>query len=96
MGEKLAEKGMEKSNNKPIENLEIIKEIWNIIKELENIQCEILFVKVKGHSNNVLNNEADRLAVEAKKTAEKTGKTVGFNGASYSLLGKNNIVYILF
>lgn len=28
----------------------------------------------KGHSNNRLNNEVDRLAVNAKNTARKTGK----------------------
>lgn len=35
----------------------------------------------KGHSNNRLNNEVDRLAVNAKNTARKPGKTIGFNGS---------------
>lgn len=80
--------GWRKSNNKPIENLEIIKKIWNMMEDINQNECEILFVKVKGHSNNALNNEVDRLAVRAKKTAERTGKTVGYNSLPDSLLGK--------
>ena len=57
------------------------------MKKIEDMSCEILFVKVKGHSNNVLNNEADELAVKAKNTAKRTGDTIGFNGRPDPLLG---------
>ena len=42
----------------------------------------------KGHSNNRLNNEVDRLAVNTKNTARKTGKTIGFNGEASLLRTK--------
>lgn len=80
-------KGWKKSNNKPIENLTLIKAIWKLMKDIEGKNSELLFVKVKGHSNNALNNEADDLAVNAKANAKKTGKTIGYNGKSDSLLG---------
>lgn len=80
-------KGWRKSDGKPIENLELVKAIWKMMGEIEGKICEILFVKVKGHSTNVLNNEADKLAVEAKSEAKRTGKTVGYNGNDDSLLG---------
>lgn len=79
--------GWRKSNGKPIENLKLIKAIWKLMGEIEDKNCELLFVKVKGHSNNVLNNEADQLAVEAKNTAKKTGATIGYNGMKDALLG---------
>ena len=80
-------KGWRKSDGKPIENLKLIKAIWKLMGEIENKNCELLFVKVKGHSNNVLNNEADELAVNAKSEAKRTGKTVGYNGEKDTLLG---------
>lgn len=55
--------------------------------EIENRNCELLFVKVKGHSGNVMNNAADKLAVEAKGVAKRTGETVGYNGMGDALLG---------
>ena len=55
--------------------------------DIESVNCEILFVKVKGHSNNVLNNEADELAVKAKIATKKTGKTIGYNNQPDTLLG---------
>lgn len=79
--------GWRKSNGKAIENLQLIKAIWKLMGEIEGKSCEILFVKVKGHSNNVLNNEADELAVNAKSEAKRTGETVGYNGEKDSLLG---------
>lgn len=80
-------RGWRKSNGKPIENLQLIKVIWNLMKEIDGRSSEILFVKVKGHSNNALNNEADKLAVKAKVTARKTGLTIGYGGKPDSLLG---------
>ena len=80
-------RGWRKSNNKPIENLPLIKAIWKLMKEIDAKNSELLFVKVKGHSNNILNNEADELAVEAKNIAGKTGRTIGYNAKPDSLLG---------
>ena len=49
----------------PIENLELIKQIWNYMQELN-----IKFVKVKGHSGNKdWNDYVDKLAVKAKMEA---------------------------
>lgn len=48
-----------------IENLEIIKETFNLIKNLKGGNS-IEFIKVKGHSNNEFNILADKLAVESK------------------------------
>lgn len=46
----------------PIENLELIKQIWNYMQELN-----IKFVKIKGHSGNKdWNDYVDKLAVKAK------------------------------
>jgi ribonuclease HI len=49
---------------------------------------KITFQKVKGHSKNRLNNEADKRAVNAKKLCKKTQKTIGYNQKPDSLLGK--------
>ena len=80
-------RGWRKSNGKVIENLELVKAIWNLMGEIEDKGCEVLFVKVKGHSGNVMNNAADKLAVEAKGVAKRTGETVGYNGMDDVLLG---------
>lgn len=77
-------KGWKKSDNKPIKNLEIIRAVWDLMAE---IGPNISFKKVKGHSNNKLNNEVDRLAVNAKKIAKNTGKTTGYNHKPDKLLG---------
>lgn len=45
-----------------IENLEIIKEIDNLLAKMPQVK----FLKVKGHSNSAGNIRADYLAVEAK------------------------------
>lgn len=45
-----------------IENLEIIKKTWELVKN-----NTIVFVKVKGHSTNKLNEFVDKLAVEGKQ-----------------------------
>lgn len=45
-----------------IENLEIIKKTWELVKN-----NTIVFVKVKGHSTNKINNFVDKLAVEGKQ-----------------------------
>ena len=80
-------RGWRKADGKTIENLRIVKTTWNTMEKIEDNDCVILFVKVKGHSNNVLNNEADELAVKAKNTAKRTGETIGYGGKPDDLLG---------
>ena len=83
--------GWRKSDGKAIKNSNLIKAIWNLMSEIENNGCRIEFRKVKGHSKNKLNQEADKLAVEAKKNAKISGKTTGYDNKPDSLLGlKNN------
>ena len=78
-------RGWIKSDGKPIKNLEIIKATCSLIDRIG--EEKVSFRKVKGHSKNKLNQKADSLAVEAKKTAEKTQKTTGYNQKPDSLLG---------
>lgn len=80
-------RGWRKSDNKPIKNLEIIKATWKLMAQIEDKSCNLKFIKVRGHSTNRLNVMADRLAVDAKAVAFKTGKTVGYNNKNDSLLG---------
>lgn len=75
-----------KSDGKPIKNSELIKATWDLINQIS--MERITFTKVKGHSKNKLNNEVDKLAVNAKKIAKKTQKTTGYNQKPDSLLGK--------
>ena len=51
----------------PIENLDLIKEIWFELKLITKDFNEVKFIKVKGHSDNFVNSYVDRLAVEQKK-----------------------------
>ncbi len=44
-------------------NIELITRIKDLISEFDNVK----FIKVKGHSNNLMNNLADKLAVDARK-----------------------------
>jgi ribonuclease HI len=76
-------RGWRKGDGKPIQNLQLIQAIWKLMAKIDNIT----FRKVRGHSGNRLNAKVDRLAVEAKKTAKRTGKTVGYNNSSDKLLG---------
>lgn len=52
--------------HEPIENLDLIKKIFEILSKLREGFGEVEFIKVAGHSNNELNNCVDQLAVEAK------------------------------
>lgn len=60
--------GWRRDKNKPIENLEIIKMTWEILKRLNEGFRELKFIKVAGHSDNEFNNYVDKLAVTAKET----------------------------
>ena len=55
-------RGWKKSNKKPVENIDLWKEL---IKQSEKHEVE--WIKVKGHSDDELNNRVDRLAVEASQ-----------------------------
>lgn len=54
--------GWLKGDNKEPKNLELIKEIYNILSKHKEIKIE----KVKGHSTVKFNNMADKLATGAK------------------------------
>lgn len=75
--------GWKKGDGKPIQNLEIIKVIYDLIYGRDNIT----FKKVKGHSRDRLNAKVDALAVRAKKAAKNSGKTTGYNQINDPLLG---------
>lgn len=75
-----------KSDGKPIKNSQLIMATWDLINEIS--EKRISFRKVKGHSKNRLNNEADKMAVNAKILSKKTQKTIGYNQKPDSLLGK--------
>lgn len=81
--------GWRRGKNKPIENLEIIKAIWKLMENIENKSCFLVFTKVKGHSSNPYNDKADDLAVNAKKLAFESGKTIGYDGEDNLLGGKS-------
>lgn len=55
-------KGWKKSDKKPVENQDLWKEM---LKAMDD--HKVSWIKVKGHSDNELNNRVDRLAVEASK-----------------------------
>lgn len=76
-------RGWRKSDGKPIQNLEIVKATWDLINQIDDIN----FKKVKGHSKDMLNAKVDQLAVDAKKVAKNTGKTIGYNQSDDNLLG---------
>ena len=57
--------------HEPIENLEIIKTIYEMVFSLENSFIAVEWVKVKGHSNDEFNNFVDQKAVEAKESQMK-------------------------
>lgn len=68
--------------HEPIENLDLIKEIDEMVFSLENSFIGVRWVKVKGHSNNKWNNYVDELAVKAKKEIQQGG-TVDFPDIPY-------------
>lgn len=76
-------RGWRKSDGKPIQNLEIVKATWNLINQIDSVS----FKKVKGHSKDKLNAKVDKLAVDAKKVARNTGKTIEYNQKDEGLLG---------
>lgn len=55
-------RGWKKSNKKPVEN----RELWEGIIEAGKPHT-LEWIKVKGHSDNILNNRVDALAVEASQ-----------------------------
>lgn len=55
-------KGWKKADKKPVEN----RELWEEMIRYVN-QHQVSWIKVKGHSDNELNNRVDQLAVEASR-----------------------------
>ncbi|WP_025721507.1 MULTISPECIES: ribonuclease HI [Paenibacillus] len=54
--------GWRNSKNQPVENKELWEELWELMGK-----HEVEYVKVKGHSDNELNNRCDFLATSAVK-----------------------------
>lgn len=74
--------------HEPIENLEIIKETWNTISNINRRFCKIKWTKVIGHNGNYYNEVADNLAVRGKRSAASTLKYIGYRGEPDVLLCK--------
>jgi ribonuclease HI len=60
--------------HEPIENVEIIKEIDDVLEQIERRFCTINWVKVKGHNGNEWNEYVDKLAVKGKLECAAEGK----------------------
>lgn len=61
----------QRKGNKPIENLEIIKKIDELLDEMNVGFNNVEFVKVKGHNGDEMNELVDQFAVNAKKTGKE-------------------------
>jgi ribonuclease HI len=70
-----ANKGWIKSDKKPPENLDLVKQIYNEMAFTKNITI----TKVKGHANNQFNNLADGLAVQASNEIKAKELIKGLN-----------------
>lgn len=57
----------------PIENLDIIKMTWELLKKLNEGFHSVEFIKVPGHAGNKFNEYVDKLAVEAKSSCGLRG-----------------------
>jgi ribonuclease HI len=55
-------KGWKKADKKPVENRDLWEEMLRAMQK-----HKVSWIKVKGHSNNKLNNRVDKLAVKASK-----------------------------
>ena len=73
------------SENKPVENKDLIESILVKIEERNHLRVQTLFQWVKGHNRDPGNEEADRLAVNgARQGAEERRAALAVGG---SLLG---------
>lgn len=59
-------RGMRTASNKPVENVDLIEWIDNVLQGRD-----VIFEKVPGHSTHVLNNRADTLAHGAAQRAKQ-------------------------
>jgi ribonuclease HI len=59
--------GFKTANKEPVKN----EDLWRRLIELTNFH-EVEFIKVKGHSDNELNNRCDQLANDAMDMVEKS------------------------
>lgn len=57
---------IKKTDKKPPENMELIKNIYNLMQFERNIKIQ----KIKGHDGEVFNEEADRIAKLATKSEQ--------------------------
>ena len=59
--------------HEPIENLDLVKDIYTLIQECKRCFCEVSFVKVKGHAGDYWNEKVDHFAVQGKLNAGGEG-----------------------
>ena len=71
--------------HEPIQNVTIIKNIYDYIQNLKKDFIEVNFIKVKGHSGEMYNEYADRLAVAAKQDDYVTAQNLKYYFLSTSL-----------
>lgn len=64
--DKWLKNGFKTANKEPVKN----EELWRKLIELTNFH-EVEFIKVKGHSDNELNNRCDQLANEAMDSVKE-------------------------
>lgn len=60
-------RGWKKADKKPVENQDLWQQLLVAVQ-----RHEVLWIKVKGHADDELNNAVDRLAVQAMQDALKT------------------------
>ena len=58
--------GWKTADKKPVKNLDLWLDLYN-----EYQKHEVVFIKVKGHSDNEFNNECDKIAVAEYKKHQK-------------------------
>jgi ribonuclease HI len=60
-------KGWKKADNSPVMNLEIWKQIDELLEKFSSRQCQFKWVHVKAHDGNPANERVDQIAVQYSK-----------------------------
>jgi ribonuclease HI len=64
-------RGWKTASGDPVKNIGLWKRVYRLLRQLQVNDRQVLFVKVKGHSGNPLNEYADKIAKAAKAEAAK-------------------------